>query len=313
MPYPFTPVRRLPHSPNLGASSLPNRPPLHTRCRRRLPNPPALPKSPASPASSTTSSSRSRPMDGQDGGRHNGADGYGGSYGHTRDFLSPQAAFPPGFPYNPVYPPPTYGMASSSSLQPSRLDFDALDLNSASEWSDTPGFGDLVRPGGAAVRQGPPPVRVPARSERGTLGLRGPRGGRGLGGPAFLGGGSAHVGGGSAFGDASCAAMAGGSAFMGGHPAAMPGGYVPYGGASAFHGGYVSPTPNPGGSARGPARGGRRRNARRRSGVYVSSPTCFCSCKLTTAHHSAPTLCFCSCKLISVHHSVHFVPLLPVV
>ncbi|XP_039780736.1 homeobox protein engrailed-1-like [Panicum virgatum] len=245
-------------------------------------------------------------MDGQDGGRHNGADGDGGSYGHdgaygdggrTRDFLSPQVAFPPGFPYNPVYPPPpppAYGMASSSSLQPSRLDFDALDLNSASEWSDTSGFGDLVRPGGAAVRQGPPPVRVPARSGRGTLGLRGPRGGRGLSGPAFLGGGSAHVGGGSAFGDASCAAVAGGSAFMGGHPAAMPGGYVPYGGtsafhggpsafqggasafhggaaafqgdASAFHGGYVSPTPNPGGSARGPARRGRRRNARRRVG-----------------------------------------------
>ena len=86
------------------------------------------------------------------------------------------AAFPPDFPSNPVYPR-AYGMAPSSSLQPSRLDFDALDLNSASEWSDTPGFGDLVRPGGAAVRQGPPPVRVPARSRRGTLELRGPRGG----------------------------------------------------------------------------------------------------------------------------------------
>jgi hypothetical protein len=52
-------------------------------------------------------------MDGQDGGRHDGADGDGGNYGHdgaygddghTRDFLSPAAAFPPGFPYNPVYP-----------------------------------------------------------------------------------------------------------------------------------------------------------------------------------------------------------------
>ena len=83
-------------------------------------------------------------MDGQDGGRHNGADGDSVSYGHdgaysghTRDFLSPPAPFPPGFPYNPVYPPWRRGMASSSSLQPSRLDFDALDLNSASEWSGT--------------------------------------------------------------------------------------------------------------------------------------------------------------------------------
>jgi hypothetical protein len=137
-----------------------------------------------------------------------------------------------------------YGMASSSSLQPSRLDLEALNLNSASEWSDTKGFGDLLRSGGAAVRQGPTPIRVPARSGRGTLELRGPR--------------------------------AGGSAFMGGHPAAMPGGYVPYGGASAFHDSYVSPTPNAGGSARGPARGGTHRNGRRRVGV-VHANSLLCS------------------------------------
>jgi hypothetical protein len=66
-------------------------------------------------------------MDGQDSGRHDGADGDGGIYGHdgaygdgghTRDFLSPAAAFPPGFPYNPVYPPPIWhGVVEQSSTK----------------------------------------------------------------------------------------------------------------------------------------------------------------------------------------------------
>lgn len=218
-------------------------------------------------------------MDGHNGGTPEGAYGDGGRYGQHGAYGD---GGPTGIPYNPVYPP-AYGMAPSSSLQPSRLDLGGLDLNSTSEWEDS---------------QGPPPVRVPARSGRGTLGLLGLHGERGLGGCAFLGGGSAHVGGGSthvgggsAFLGSSSAAAGGGPAFMGGHTtgrgyasmggqaAGVAGGYGPYGGQAAAvaggagpYGGYVPPTPNAGGSARGPSCGGRRRNARRRVGVYISAP-----------------------------------------
>ena len=103
-----------------------------------------------------SSSSRSTPMDGHDGGTPEGAYGDGGRYRQDGAYGD---GGPTGVPYNPVYPP-AYGMAPSSSLQPSRLDLGRLDLNSTSTWEDS---------------QGPPPVRVPARAGRGTLGLRGER------------------------------------------------------------------------------------------------------------------------------------------
>jgi hypothetical protein len=131
-------------------------------------------------------------------------------------------------------------MASSSSHNPSRLDFGGLDLNFGSDWSAMLGYEELLRSGGVDGSQGPPPVRVPARSGRGTLGLRGSRGGRGRTGSTFVAGGSASMGGGS-----------------------------------AFTGGFVSPTPTGRGSSSRGTRGGRRRGGHRCVEVNYSSPPSF--------------------------------------
>jgi hypothetical protein len=116
-------------------------------------------------------------MDGYSDGGNDDAYGDDGGYGDnipTRDFLSRPATFSSAAPYNPN----AFGMPSSSSLNPSRLDFGGLDLNSGSDWAAMLGYEDLLRSGGVDGSHGPPPVRVPGRSGRGTLGLRGARGGR---------------------------------------------------------------------------------------------------------------------------------------
>jgi hypothetical protein len=133
-------------------------------------------------------------MDGYNGDGNDDAYGDDGAYGDsipTRDFLSRPATFSSAAPYNPN----AFGMPSSSSLNPSRLDFGGLDLNSGSDWAAMLGYEDLLRSGGVDGSHGPPPVRVPGRSGRGTLGLRGARGGRGRGGSASAGSGSAFAGG----------------------------------------------------------------------------------------------------------------------
>ena len=66
-----------------------------------------------------------------------------------------------------------FGEGSSSSQNPSRLEFGALDLNSGDDWSSMHAYEDLLRGGGEEGTQCPPGVRVPARTGNRTLGLRG--------------------------------------------------------------------------------------------------------------------------------------------
>ena len=96
-------MRRLPHSPNLGASSLPNRTPLHTRCRRRLSNPLHPPPHPLPP----------RP----DPGRWTARTAVGttvptATAGATAMRVRTATAAIPGFPI------PAGGLSSRLSLQP---------------------------------------------------------------------------------------------------------------------------------------------------------------------------------------------------
>jgi hypothetical protein len=115
----------------------------------------------------------------------------------TRNFLSQPPTFSLDGGYN-AYTTSAYAMSGSSGQNPSRLDIGGLDLNSSGErWSGMQGYQDLLRTGGVQGSHGPPPVRVPPRSENRTLGLRGACSGRGGGGFASVGGGgSPSVGGG---------------------------------------------------------------------------------------------------------------------
>jgi hypothetical protein len=178
-------------------------------------------------------------MDGYNGDGNDDAYGDDGAYGDsipTRDFLSRPVTFSSVAAYNPN----AYSMASSSSLNPSRLDFGGLDLNSGLDWAAMLGYEELLHSRGVDGSHGPPPVRVPTRSGRGTLGLCGPRGERGCTGSASVACGTASAGSGS-----------------------------------AFAGGFVSPTPTGRGSSSRGTRGGRRRGGRRRVGVNYSSPPSF--------------------------------------
>jgi hypothetical protein len=120
-----------------------------------------------------------------------------GDGGDTRDFLSQPSGFnsqPSGFNGT------GYTYHTSSSTNPNRLGMAALDLNSSEGW---PGLGSnegLLRSGTEdsdfGSTQGPPLFCPPPRSGRGTLGLRGGRGGVGRGGPTLGRGGSMSLGGG---------------------------------------------------------------------------------------------------------------------
>jgi hypothetical protein len=103
-------------------------------------------------------------MDGYNGGWNDDAYGDDGAYGDsipTRDFLSRPATFFSDAAYNPN----AYGMATSSSLNPSRLDFEGLDLNSGSDWAAMLGYEELLRSGGVDGSHGPPP-RTRSRPQR---------------------------------------------------------------------------------------------------------------------------------------------------
>jgi hypothetical protein len=142
-------------------------------------------------------------MDGYNGGGNDDAYSDDGAYGDsipTRDFLSRPATFSFAVAYNPN----AYDMASSSSLNPSRLDFGGLDLNSGSDWAAMLGYEELLCSGGVDGSHGLPPVRVPTRGSRGTLGLRGPRDGHGRAGSASVACGTVSAGSGSTFASGSC-------------------------------------------------------------------------------------------------------------
>jgi hypothetical protein len=103
-------------------------------------------------------------MDGYNGGWNDDAYGDDGAYGDsipTRDFLSRPATFFSDAAYNPN----AYAMATSSSLNPSRLDFEGLDLNSGSDWAAMLGYEELLRSGGVDGSHGPPP-RTRSRPQR---------------------------------------------------------------------------------------------------------------------------------------------------
>ena len=127
------------------------------------------------------------------GGYGEGDDYNAGGYGNedlfgagvgTRDFLSmgPGSSAQGGYA---GFTAGAYSNSGSSSLRPSRLDFDGLDLNSEHGWSEVQALlrGDEVQ--GSDL---PPPIRVPPRGQHRTLGLWGPRSGRGGGRTAAAGG-----------------------------------------------------------------------------------------------------------------------------
>ena len=107
-----------------------------------------------------------------------------GAGGGTRDFLSmaPGSSAQGG---SGGFTAGAYSNSGSSSLRPSRLDFDGLDLNSEHGWSEVQ---DLLRGDEVQGSDLPPPIRVPPRGQNRTLGLRGPRSGRGGGRTAAAGG-----------------------------------------------------------------------------------------------------------------------------
>ena len=118
------------------------------------------------------------------GGYGEGDDYNAGGYGNedlfgagvgTRDFLSmaPGSSAQGG---SGGFTAGAYSNSGSSSLRPSRLDFDGLDLNSEHGWSEVQ---DLLRGDEVQGSDLPPPIRVPPRGQNRTLGLRGPRSGRG--------------------------------------------------------------------------------------------------------------------------------------
>jgi hypothetical protein len=115
-----------------------------------------------------------------DGGFNSGF----GEGGHTRDFLSqPLSVSASGAHTSAGAPPPAF--ASSSNPSPSQLRLDSLDLNASQSWPDMEAYQGILESGyvdGGSGRFGPPAVRVPSRSGRGSLGLRPPRGASGSGG-----------------------------------------------------------------------------------------------------------------------------------
>ena len=134
------------------------------------------------------------------GGYGEGDDYNAGGYGNedlfgagvgTRDFLSmgPGSSAQGGYG---GFTAGAYSNTGSSSLRPSRLDFDGLDLNSEHGWSEVQ---DLLRGDEVQGSDLPPPIRVPPRGQNRTLGLRGPRSGRGGGRTAAAGGRRSGTGG----------------------------------------------------------------------------------------------------------------------
>ena len=120
------------------------------------------------------------------GGYGEGDDYNAGGYGNedlfgagvgTRDFLSmgPGSSAQGGYA---GFTAGAYSNIGSSSLRPSRLDFNGLDLNSEHGWSEVQ---DLLRGDEVQGSDLPPPIRVPPRGQNRTLGLCGPRSGRGGG------------------------------------------------------------------------------------------------------------------------------------
>ena len=137
------------------------------------------------------------------GGYGEGDDYNAGGYGNddlfgagvgTRDFLSmgPGSSAQGGYA---GFTAGAYSNSGSSSLRPSRLDFDGLDLNSEHGWSEVQ---DLLRGDEVQGSDLPPPIHVLPRGQNRTLGLRGPRSGRGGGRTAAAGGRRSGTGGGTA-------------------------------------------------------------------------------------------------------------------
>jgi hypothetical protein len=124
-------------------------------------------------------------MDGYHGGANedgylNDASGYDGD--ETRDFLSQAPAYagsggPTGF-RNDSGDVFGYGVGSNGPSL-SHLGFSDLDLNATQSWPDLARYQEILQSpaedGGSGSAQGPPPVRVPSRAGRGSLGLRPPR------------------------------------------------------------------------------------------------------------------------------------------
>lgn len=126
-------------------------------------------------------------------GGYSNEDLFGAGVG-TRDFLSmgPGSSAQGGYA---GFTAGAYSNSGSSSLRPSRLDFDGLDLNSEHGWSEVQ---DLLRGDEVQGSDLPTPIRVPPRGQNRTLGLRGPRSGRGEGRTAAAGGSRSGTGGGTA-------------------------------------------------------------------------------------------------------------------
>jgi hypothetical protein len=107
----------------------------------------------------------------------NGNDDLFGGGGGTRDFLSMGPGSSPDGGYSGLSAG-AYPHSGSSSLRPSRLHFDGLDLNAEHGWSEVQ---DLLRGDEVQGSDRPRPIRVPPRGQNRTLGLRGPRSVRGEG------------------------------------------------------------------------------------------------------------------------------------